>query len=119
MQHCSCLYNLLTVTRSKSKIWELFTGIWNSLPPRDAKTCRAFGLTKLCAEAYCNVPRLESVIEFYFDCYRNPSCFKDLRRFVSALPVGEQRKFLGTIQEHARSIEKTIGQTTLEEGVDV
>lgn len=74
---------------------------------------------KLCAEAYSKVPTLESVIEFYFDCYRNPSCFKDLRRFVSALPVGEQKKFLDTIREHAKSLQKKTLEVTLEEGVKV
>jgi N-terminal acetyltransferase B complex non-catalytic subunit len=47
---------------------------------------------------------LNTITRFYFECLRNPSCFKDLRRFVALLSVEEQKKFQATISEHAQSL---------------
>ncbi|KAF1965768.1 hypothetical protein BU23DRAFT_603998 [Bimuria novae-zelandiae CBS 107.79] len=84
------------------KLWNLFKGISDTLPPRDKTTYRAFGLTRLSVEAYCGTPSLDSVFGFYCDCYRNPNCFRDLRRFVALLTPEDQRKFHGKISKHAQ-----------------
>lgn len=105
----------LTVARGKSKIWKVFSGIWTSLPPRDAKTYRAFGLTQLSVQAYCGTPKLESIVTYYFDCYRNPSCFKDLRRFVALLPVEQQKEFHVKISEHAQELGAKVADEEVSE----
>ena len=94
-------------------MWKLFSGIWESLPQGEVRTYRAFGLTRLSVEAYCDAPTLASIVNFYNDCYRNPNCFKDLRRFVTLLPAEEQKAFHVKITEHARSLPAKIA----EEGV--
>lgn len=103
---------MLTSHRGKSKIWTLFSDLQRVLPPRDAKTSRGYGLTQLSVEAFYDAPKLDTVTNFYMDCYRNPSCFKDLRRFVALLPIEDQKKFLVTIREHAERLGTEVAEGT-------
>ena len=107
---------LLTGASGKSKIWTLFSDVWRILPPRDAKTARAFGLTQLSVEAFCDTPKLDSVTSFYMSCYRNPSCFQDLRRFVALLPIEDQKSFHATIREHAQLLGTKVAKDSESEG---
>lgn len=53
---------------------------------------------------------LDTILRYYFEGYRNPSCFKDVRRFVALLSVEDQRSFQATISKHARDLGTTIKQ---------
>lgn len=104
---CLCLessYSSLTSIRGKKKIEKIYSGVWSSLPPLDPRTYRAIGLTQLSLDSYLGHPILDNITQFYFTCFRNPSCFKDLHRFVALLSVDEQRKFQTAISEHAQSL---------------
>ncbi|KAJ4344407.1 uncharacterized protein N0V89_012149 [Didymosphaeria variabile] len=65
-------------------------------------------LTQLSLESYLGYPTLSTITQFYFECFRNPSCFKDLHRFVALLSVEEQRQFQATISEHAQTLGKNV-----------
>ncbi|KAF9730806.1 hypothetical protein PMIN01_11675 [Paraphaeosphaeria minitans] len=86
------------------KIEKLYSGVWNSLPPLDPRTYRAIGLTQLMLESYLGHSILDTITQFYIICFRNPSCFKDLHRFVALLSVEEQRTFQSSISEHAQNL---------------
>ncbi|KAL5382626.1 hypothetical protein DPSP01_006461 [Paraphaeosphaeria sporulosa] len=86
------------------KIEKLYSSVWNSLPPLDPRTYRAIGLTRLTLESYLGHPTLDTITQFYIICFRNPSCFKDLHRFVTLLSAEEQRTFQSSISKHAQKL---------------
>ncbi|KAF2441371.1 hypothetical protein P171DRAFT_488923 [Karstenula rhodostoma CBS 690.94] len=88
----------------KMKIEKLYSRVWNSLPPLDLRTYRAIGLTQLSLESYLGHPMLDTITRFYSTCFRNPSCFQDLHRFVALLSIEEHKTFQTTISEHAQNL---------------
>lgn len=88
----------------------------------DSRTYRAIGLTQLTLESYLGHPTVDTITQFYFTCFQNPSCYKDLRRFVALLSAEEQRTFQSSISEHARKLGSTIkghGDGASEEDIKV